>query len=157
MTCGQANAQSPIYKKVVGKSGANWFIPVNHPEPGAGVQVHYANGKYSYGYGGATLEFNLEDGTTYKAQGPWHSNSEACLNDTGVDLTAQHLTFVVLAMDRQGYPTELVDVIYIDKEPTLGRFDRYKELIKQYPQAKVYYSESSGGSSCGLITDYDRQ
>lgn len=149
MVSGQGNAQSFIYKKHTGKSGANWFIPINSEEPAAHVQVHYPSSKYSDGYGGAALLFQLDDGTTYRAQGPWHSNSDSLFRDTGIDIRDKHLTFVVLSKASKGYPTELIDVVYQDPQPLLGKFDRYKDLIKQFPEARYYYSESSGGSFSG--------
>ena len=149
MICGSAEVEERTWYIIKGKSGGNWLIPVNDPEPAAHVHYHHPNDKNSEGYAGRTLPFKLEDGSVYQAQGPWHSNSDALFRDTGVDIRDQHLTFVVLAKDRDG--SVMKDVLYIDDKPTLGKFERYKELATQYPDARYYYSESHGGSSMGPI------
>ncbi len=147
MICGSAEAEKRVYRKVECKRGV-WLVAI---QPNAAENVYFHNplDTKSEGFGGRTLSFPLEDGTVYEAKGPWHGNADSLFNDTGVDVRDTHYTFVVLAMARDGYPTILRDVVYKDAAPVLGAFDRYKELCKQYPQALQYYSESSGGSSCG--------
>jgi len=156
MVSGQAMAQDAIYKKIIGKRGV-WFVPVSSDEPAAGVQFHDPKALHSDGYGGATLRFELEDGSVYLAKGPWHGNAESLFQDTGYDIRDKYRTFVVLSKDRKTEPaphyrTIFVDVVYQDPEGGLiGTFDRWKELAIQHPEAKYYYSESSTGSCSGPI------
>lgn len=132
-----------------------WFYPVDHDEPGAHVYFDPFDNK-SQGFGGATLSFPCDDGVTYNVKGPWHGNTESLFEDTGVDLRDKHRTFIVLSKDRilEGYTTVMKDVVYQDpKGGIVGKFDRWEELVKQYPEAKFYYSASRGGSSCGPCND----
>jgi hypothetical protein len=147
MICGSEEAEKRVYRKVECKRGV-WLVAVQ-PNAAENVYFHNPRDTKSQGFGGRTLSFPLEDGTVYEAKGPWHGNADSLFNDTGVDVRNTHYTFVVLAMERDGWPTVLRDVVYKDAAPVLGRFDRYKELMRQYPQAMQYYSQSSGGSSCG--------
>lgn len=163
MICASAEAEDKVYKKVVGKSGSIWLIPqldaarqdLPTEDSGDGVHVHRLDDKDSDGYGGRTLEFLLTDGTIYKAAGPWHSNTEALYKDTGIDLRDKHRTFVVISLDRDfdGYDTIMKDILHIDKEPTIGKFERGKEIARYHADRlnrPVHrYSQSRGGSSCG--------
>jgi hypothetical protein len=154
MICGSHDAERRVYRKYECKRGV-WLVAVQ-PNAAENVYFHDPKDASSQGFAGRTLSFPLEDGTVYEAKGPWHSNADRLYKDTGIDVRNTHYTFVVLAMARDGWPTILRDVVYKDAQPVLGSFTRYKELIKRYPQAQVYYSESSGGSSCGPISAEDR-
>lgn len=161
MISGQGEVMDRVFKKYKGKSGHTWYIPANQENVGDNVYVDTHNPK-SDGFGGATLPFRLEDGTVDRVKGPWHSNSEAFSYDTGINITKTHLTFVVISRKRdqdEHWNTVMKDVLYIDKEPTLGDFDRWKEIAQRFkdePQL-YYYSESRGGSSCGPIFERDLQ
>lgn len=154
MICGQSDAQERRYHAYKGNSGKTWLVA---DQVNAAENVYVTNNPQNTtsssqgfeGFGGATLKFKLVDGTIFEAHGPWHTEADGLFKDTGIDVRNTHYTFVVLAMARDGWPTIMRDVVYKDKEPVLGAFDRYKELMKQYPQALQYYSKSSGGSSCG--------
>lgn len=143
-----------IWRKVECKNGDIWVYPPNDPEPGAHCWIFNPSDKNSEGCGGRIIPFKLEDGTIIEAKGPWNSNSDSMFKATGIDLRNHYLTFVVLGKTRsfgKNLETIIEDVIYQDKKPTLGSYDRYKELIKQYPEAKQYYMESHGGSCSGPI------
>lgn len=158
MFCGQSEAISRKYHKHVGKSGNIWLVA---DQEDAGADIYVTNNPQNTtsrnqafeGFGGATLSMPLVDGTTFELRGGWHSNSDALFNDTGVDVRDKIFTFVVLSkgldFDKKSYGRILTDVVYQDEKPTLGNFYRYKDLIKQYPEANFYYSESKGGSSSG--------
>jgi len=127
-----------------------WFWPINDPEPGA--HVHFdPNDPTSKGYGGSTLDFHMETRETISVKGPWHGNTDSMFRDTGIDLRDQHLTLVILSKEIGGdfRNPEMVDVIYHEDKPVLGRFDRYKDIIQAHPEANYYYMESHGGSSIG--------
>jgi hypothetical protein len=165
MFSGQADAVERKYHKHIGKSGNTWLV-ADQEEAAENVYVtnnpkNTTSPKQRFeGFGGATLSFPLVDGTTFDLHGGWHSNADALYNDTGIDVRGTTRTFVVLGMDRtfiKGLRCVIKDVIYRDEKPTLGRYDRYKDLIKKFPQAKVYYMTSKGGGSNGQISDQDRK
>lgn len=160
MICASAEAEAKVYRKTIGKSGAVWLVPIG-PNPAENVHVHFP-GKHSDGYAGRTLSFPLEDGTTYEAQGPWHSNSDSLFDDTGIDVRETYRTFVVLSRDVKYLPNmvyELVDVLYEDPpEGKDGRYNRDKDLAKQYPEARFCFMKSHGGGSAGPINKpYEKQ
>jgi len=167
MFSGQGEAAEHIYRKYIGKSGNTWLVSTDEH---AAENVYVTNNPQNTtsskqgfeGFGGATLRFKLEDGSIFEAHGPWHSGSDGLFKDTGIDIRNTHRTFVVLGMVRDyygsGYGRTIIrDVVYKDTVPTLGRYDRYKELIRAHPQALVYYMSSKGGSSCGPISESDRK
>lgn len=160
MISGQHEAQVRRYHKHVTPTGRVWLV-ADQEAAAENVYVHDPSerGDKWRGFGGATLTFPLIDGTEYVAKAPWHSNADALFAETGVDLRDKHFTFVVLAMSCEWIEarTTFVDVVYQDEKPILGSFNRYKDLIKQYPQAQFYYSESSGGSCSGPISAQDRK
>jgi hypothetical protein len=158
------------YKKVVGKSGRLWLYPANGDPSYIHVEADPGENKPGYqgfrGYGGRTLTFILEDGTPIKLQGPWNGNADALYKDTGVDLRNNHMTFVVISLDRVRNDRNWLfgtfkDVVYIDKEPTKGKYERYKEIgqriANQLGKPVFYYMESSGGASSGQILPEEEQ
>lgn len=163
MVSGAGEAAKFIYRKVVGKRGV-WLFPTNSSTPGEQVHFHDPADTGSQGYGGSTLHFLLEDGTTYDAKGPWHSNTDALFSDTGVDIRNTFRTFGVVAKKR----TSLLlrpgvsgnsshyrfdGLLHLDSEPQIGDFDRIKKIALEFAtkleHPVVCYSESNGGSSCG--------
>ncbi len=157
MVSGQGIAVSHIYRKVTDNNGHVWLYAIDSDEPGSLVYYHNPKDTQSQGFGGATLEFPLEDGTSYSAKGAWHGNSDALYAATGVDLRSKHKTFVVLFRRRELADNRYIryvmrDVVYRDPDGGIvGDFDRWKTLAAQYPTALFFYSQSAGGSSCGLI------
>jgi len=99
----------------------------------------------------------LEDGTTEKLRGPWHTNSDALYENTGVDLRDKHLTFVVIGKGRKthrtrrGWVDKITEVLYQDDKPIVGEFDRGKKLaqsmVNKLKQTVYCYTRSQGGSS----------
>ncbi len=153
-------ASVELWNYTIDAEGTHWFWPASHPEPGA--MVHCGSpvfaGKRSDGFGGATLTFNTADGPI-PIQGPWHSNTNALFERTGVDLRDKHLTYGVIGTGRESTPTHntvITGVVHADpKEGVLGTFDRIKEkaqqLANEHEQPFYYYSKSRGGSSCGPV------
>jgi hypothetical protein len=160
MICGSYEAEIRRYKRYEDKEGCVWLVAIQE-DAACNIYWHNPRDKDSQGFAGRTLHFPLEDGSVYEAKGPWHTNSDAFFQKTGIDIRDKHRTFVVLSKDIQYQPGGycrpiMVDVVYKDEAPTIGHFDRYKELIKLHPEAKCYHSQSSGGSSTGWINDHDR-
>lgn len=147
-----------LWDYVIEKDGTHWFWPNEHDESGAMVHMGsiYA-GQRSEGYAGRTLDFTTKDGVI-KIQGPWHSNSDALYEKTGVDLRNKHRTMGVISLERgsKGSETVLLKVVYMDpEEGMVGTFDRVQELAQKMSDANncvlYYYRRSSGGSSCGPV------
>lgn len=146
------------------ESGVWWFWPAEHDEQGAMVHVGSImvfGGPVSDGYGGRTLDFPTRSGVV-KIQGPWHSNTDALYEKTGVDLRDKHRTKGVIALKRQfdGNDTILADVVWADPdEGTIGTFDRIDVLAQQMANGNntpvYYYRKSSSGSSCGPMYPKD--
>ena len=156
MKSGQGEQASKRYKKIVGKN-ADWYVALQENE---GDNIYFAsrNLRYSDGFGGATLEFQLEDGTIEKVQGPWHSNSTALLIDTNYDTTHKHLTRGIIALDLlpvkgDFWKTQHEQVLHFDEEPVIGDFSRIEIMAQDFAnklRKPVYYAVvSPGGGHSG--------
>ena len=163
MISGIGEALERIYQKHIGKSGRTWMVAIQD-NPGDNVYVSadpsdgYLAGYRGFrGFGGATLQFKLEDGTIEELQAPWHSNADALFDDTGIDARDRYETFVVVSKRREfiDYQTVMADVLYIDEKPQCGVFDRGDGIAKKFAdelgKPVFLYSESRGGSSCGAV------
>jgi len=151
----------PFYHtKYIGKSGRIWIVGLC---PSAGDFIHVSPNPRENerrftgfrGYGGSTLKFTLQDGTIESLTGPWHSNSDALFQDTGIDFRDKHATYIIISKKRiqnEKYQTVMVDVIHQDYSPVIGLFERgtllAMEMAKTLNQMIFCYSESLGGSSC---------
>jgi hypothetical protein len=157
MICGQAVAQERSYKMAVDSDGCVWLYDLAAKSPAGAIYCDDPNDDKSDGFGGSTLTFKVGKCGKYTAKGPWHSNSDDMFRATGVDLRDKSLTFVVVAKSRtyEGHATVLEDILYADKEPTLGNFSRYKAIAQKFAddsqEPVFYHSESSGGSSNGPV------
>jgi hypothetical protein len=164
MKCGQSEAQVRKYKKITGKSGRIWLVAIQ-PNEADNIYVSASPKENTPGYGGfrgfggATLSFELEDGTTIDLQGLWHSNSGALYNDTGYDIRNKHKTFGVIGLGREyrkgmGQVT-ITDVIYKDDDWVIGSFGRAKKIAQNLANTLgkqvMCFSKSQGGSSCGVV------
>jgi len=158
MICASADAESHIYEAHKGKSGKVWLVPKNTVNPAENIYVEGDKG--SQGFGGREITFPLNDDGSLKVTlvGPWHSNVEALLEDTGVDIRDRFLTQGVIALKREcleGMRYRFTGILHIDIEPTLGTFERVKELAQKIVDERghsvAFYSESRGGSHCAVI------
>lgn len=163
MFSGAAEAAKFVYRKLVDKQGHVWLYPANSDSPAEQVHFHDPKDTKSQGYGGSTLHFTLEDGTTYAAQGPWHANADALFEATGVDIRSTHYTYGCVALKRVYVPSptrhycdsvqRFEGVLHADREPVLGKFSRITDLAKEHAtrlgHPVAYYSQSKGGSSSG--------
>lgn len=155
MYSGIAEAAKYVYRKLVDKKGHVWLYAVNCDHPAETVHFHDPEDKHSDGYAGNTLHFVLEDGTVYDAKGPWHSNSDAMFEKTGVDIRNTYRTFGCVALRRkyENHISKFIDVLHLDKESTLGTFDRLEKIALDWADKLGHpvacYRESRGGSSSG--------
>lgn len=143
------------FKKYVGKSGKIWMVAI---QSNPADSIYVSGGEHSEGMAGRTFTFKLEDGTTEDIKGPWHTNSNALLKDTGIDIRDLHSTFGVIGMDRSYgsngiHPVTIHDVLHLDSDWTLGTFDRIEQLAQIFANNHLkpvcYFVKSKGGSSCG--------
>ena len=171
MLCGSYEAEIRKYRKVIGKSGKTWLYAMQE-NSAENIYVSASPREFEPGYrgfqgfGGRTLFFTLENGEIEELRAPWQSNSDDLFVDTGVDLRDKHLTFVVIGLGRarrkienKYYVDVMVDVIYKDEKPTLGRYDRGKQiaqrLANEMNKMVFCYSQSQGGSSSSPIEPED--
>jgi len=147
---GFAEAERHVYRMVVGKSGRAWFYPSELHNAADYIYVTDSEDwdKAGRGFGGATVELQLDNGTRFSLKGGWHSNDEAFYEDTGVDIREKHLTFVIIAKQRaEGM---MQDVVYYDESPQVGFFNRGErtalEMATKLDEPLYYFSRSAGGS-----------
>lgn len=136
------------YNMITDKGGNDWFYGDKADE--IYVDQHNPNSK---GFGGRKLKFKLKDGTVVETEnGPWHSNADALLNATGVDLTHEHLTFGCISLGIEGnmYTNNYKNVIYLDDNYINGDYSRIQNLAQEFANklnTKVYYTQHSRGGS----------
>jgi hypothetical protein len=161
MICGSAEAEGRLgYKMVTDGKGCVWMYSLEDKSPSSTVYYHDPNDERSDGFGGRVITFKIGKCAEYQAKGPWHSNSDSLFDATGIDLRDKCLTFGAVSRERvsagpPAYNQVLQGLLYVDDEPMLGTFDRIKTLAQQFADSLdievYYYSETSGGSSCGPI------
>lgn len=150
-----------LWDYIVGSDGEYWFWPLEYDENGAMIHCGsklLAGRPKSEGFGGRTLDFPTKDGVI-QIQGPWHTNSDALFERTGVDLRDKHRTWGVVSLGRgdENGTTVLFDLVYEDPDEkgVVGIFDRISLLAQQLSDGEniplYYYRLSSGGSSCGPV------
>lgn len=161
MICGSAEAEDREYTAIEGESGRIWLVA---DQPNAADNVYVSDPcPKSQGFAGRILTFKLKDGFI-RLQGPWHSNSDSLLADTGLDIRDQHLTFVVISKEREmgeHFEAIMKGILYIDPEPMLGSFKRGELAAKRFAnstgQPVWCYSESQGGSSGPNLVSPDEE
>ena len=156
MISGMAEAEARKYIPIITEDGCLWLVA---DQPNMADHVYYcAFDPKSQGFGGSTLTFQLVDGDSIDLQGPWHGNADSLFEDTGIDIRDTRLTYVVIARERthdEHWRSVLKDILYEDKEPTMGIFHRgeviAKEIANGIGHPVILYSESQGGSSEGPV------
>ena len=154
--CGMTEVKRRIFKKVETNKKI-WYIPI---QDNVADDLHVfikGTGKLDYfeGYGGAIIDFLLEDGTIDKVKGPWHSNPDSLLQDTGIDVRDKTITIGAIGRSRVfDDDNEFIeDILHEDKDWVLGSFRRIKNMAQQFADElgiKIwYYSQSSGGFTTG--------
>lgn len=142
----------------------DWLVATNVENQANYVYCRARGNERSDGYGGATFNFALEDGSKFQLQGPWHSNSSDLFKDTGYDVRQKHYTFCVIGTNTEysnnNYSRQrIVSIIHKDKQPTLGHFYRGDilagEIANMLGQQVYIFSESEGGSHSGTINPGD--
>ena len=166
----QAISEYELHAEVVGPTvSRNWLFPVDIPNRAEHIYTDNPN-RTEDGFGGRTMEFPLASGGTYEATGPWHTNSSALFQATGIDIRNEYFTRGCVALNRitlrEGY-NQFKYVLIQDEEPVLGNFYRIQciaKLIAQYIDIPLYYYSNGSSGIVGtrlydrwLKIDYDLQ
>ena len=151
IVCAQTEAVEPIYRKIIGKSGCTWLVPIGKF---AADNIQVSDGKPGNGYYGHTMVFNLEDGSTAEFIGLWHTNSDALFKDTGLDIRNKHATKVIIAevaeYAKGDHRPTLSGIVYEDKDFEEGTFNRGTDLAEIFADKlnkPVYYYVMTGGGA----------
>lgn len=148
------------YKMVQGNR-AKWFYK---PGPFAADDgIFMDGGKGSNGFGGRTITFQIDDGTTYDSIGPWRAGADAMLEDTGVDIRNSYGSRLVLSRGIKSdghYGSVYLDVVYHEEHKVEGLFERAYELakqkVKEMNEPLFYYIETAGGTQSGKMKPEDK-
>jgi hypothetical protein len=158
MLCGSHEASKHKYKLLIGKSGKRWVVST---DANAADHVYVDGGKGSDGFGGRTLTFELEDGTTVDFIGPWKTTADGLFNDTEYDVRNTRATKGIVAQQRElgkpfGAPDTYIDVLHEDEDFVLGTYTRIDEIAQQFADelgVKIAYGLiSEGGGYTGWAT-----
>jgi len=68
--------------RFIEKGDCTWIVPISG-NPNA---IYFHDPNNEHGFGGAILTFTGENGEERQFKGVWHSNPDALLKDTGIDL-----------------------------------------------------------------------
>lgn len=131
------------FVKYIGKSGI-WLVADNIPNKADWIYFRSHEAAKSQGFGGTSIDFNMKDGSVVTLQGPWHGNAEHLYQDAGVDVRDKYLTRIVVA-EEYDYYSKINKVVYEEKEPVLGEFDRVEEVAKMVGKNKWFFSFSTTG------------
>lgn len=155
MFSASADAESLLYKLIIGKSGRRWLY--NDEKFNAAANIYVEGARGSQGFGGRGIVFRLIEGGEICLAGPWCSNSDSFFKDTGIDLRNRHATWGCIGRRREHHNerTAVCDLIYFDTAPVEGDFSRVEKLAANLSDSRgellYYYSMSNGGSSCGPV------
>lgn len=141
-----------------------WLVAANVLAPADHIYVGYREYTGSRGFGGRMMVFNLADqGRAVTLQGPWHSNSDALYEHTGVDIRHLHYVQLVVGLSREqgpSYRETLTDIVHFEL-PDVRPYDEYKRILprlyEQYKAPLYYWHGGSGGSMTAVYSDKDYQ
>ncbi len=135
-------------------NGRRWLVAA---QESAADNIYVEGVKGSDGFGGATLTFDLTDGTKVSLTGPWKTGAEGLFKATGIDVRNSYVTFGIVAFEKEHGkwpgPDFYRDVIHLDGSPTLGAHSRIRDIAQaaaNRSRRRVYHaSVSKGGGHAG--------
>lgn len=155
MISASGEAERRTYKLLTGKSGKRWVVSIS---PEAAEDVYVDGGKGSDGFGGRTLTFQLEDGTSVDFIGPWKTGADGLFADTGYDVRGQYYSRSIVALRRESgkcYAPDIYrDVLHYDPETVLGNPVDADLMAKQYAEehgVPVFVSWVTKGGGCAKM------
>ena len=144
--------QPTLWSKVVDDKGWVWYIPEDIDNKGDHIHVSTPN---KNGYAGSTLQFTMNDGSVDKVVGPWHSNSESLLRNTGIDLKDTHYTrFIICENTKLRGNSVLEEGVLYDTGWQLGYFDSQpneSEMAEFIGKGYQYTRYGVNGSMSGSV------
>ena len=133
MFSASSEASKRTYKLLRGKSGNRWVVSTS---PEAAEDVYVDGGRGSDGFGGRTLTFALEDGTSVDFIGPWKTGADSLFADTGYDVRGQSYSQSIVALSREEHgfykPSVYREIIHYDPAPVLNNPVDYKGMAHRY-------------------------
>lgn len=144
------NLKSNIYKLLIGKDGTRWVVACVE---NAADYVYCDGGKGSQGFGGRTLEFELEDGSKVAFEGPWQCDAAALLEATGYDVTDKKLVRGIIAEERTDINNSTIlckKVHHYDVKPVLRNYytiHQKAEALANKLNKPIYWAQVSIGGS----------
>lgn len=152
-----------LYKCYADRKDKNlvWLVGDNCINPADHIYVGYTYDTGSRGYGGRIMVFNLVDhNRAISLYGPWHSNTDALYENTGVDVRDKHYVQFVAGLGRlrDGGRDVITDIVHYEEPGVRGYYD-YKALLprlyERYKASITYWHGGSGGSTFATYIDRD--
>lgn len=139
--------------------GFYWFVRADVENKADFVFYGSPNTIRSEGMGGRIIPFTCTDGEIIHIQGPWWASARSFKKSTGIDITDQHISFVVVSrsIDHTSGRPIMKDVLYQDPGPVIGPDNRTKAIMKHvFDTVEVekiaVYHKGYGGSSYGYYS-----
>lgn len=155
---------SPVYKCYRDRKDHDrlWLVMQNVINPADHIYVGYPYDVGSQGFAGRILVFNLVDqNRAISLHGPYHSNADALLENTGVDVTNKHYVQLVvgLSRERDSNHRDVITNLVFYQPPGTRAYHEYKsilpQLYKKYNVPLHYWHGGSGGSMLAMYTERD--
>lgn len=145
----QGDAAERKYRLLTGKSGKRWVVA---EQDNAADNVYVDGGIGSKGFGGATLHFELVDGSIVSFIGPWKTTSDNLFSDTGHDVRAtcrvQGIISLEMEYGKWPGPNEYREVLHFDETPQLREYGWLGQLAQSLADEigrVVFYAQRSHG------------
>lgn len=154
----------PVYKCYRDRKDHDrlWLVMQNVINPADHIYVGYPYNVGSQGFAGRILVFNLVDqNRAISLYGPYHSNADALLENTGIDIRNKHYVQLVVGLSREqdSNRRDVITNLVFFQPPGVRAYDEYKSMLPQlYEKHKAplyYWHGGSGGSMTATYTDRD--
>jgi predicted RNase H-like nuclease (RuvC/YqgF family) len=123
--------QKTLFNKITGRNGKTYLYNGN--------SVFVEDGE---GMGGRDISFKMTNKTEEIYKGPWNTNANELLEQTGIDLTKMHYSFGLVFKNRQEALAfekgEDVEPFISDKNWTIGEFDGGEKRMRELLDERFY-------------------